>query len=152
MCVPKSYVDMANAEADPDEFAPLEVVAGGAAEVGSIFGSQIGSALAGKNVFARVAAGSVLSATLKTIGSGLDTYLDYETGEITLSEAFEAAGNQFGNNLGQAFQSQAIGAVSGFLTGELAEALGLDGFGGGLFRTACAANDNAAVCVMECAA
>ena len=135
----KAYTEAVEAAKRKAEAAKEEAwnqtIASGAGEIGSILGSQIGSALAGRNVFARVAASTVLSATLKTIGEGLGGYFTDTTGRLSVIGEFNDAASGFGNNLVSAFQGQAIGAISGFLTGELAESLGLKGFGGGLFKT-----------------
>ena len=94
----------------------IKVVNGFASEVGAILGSQIGSAIGGDNVFLRVGASTLLSATLKTLVSD-------KTGKLYAEDVFTATANEFRNNLGQAFKSQAfksgaIGAISSYLTGE----------------------------------
>lgn len=69
----------------------------GAAEIGSIFGSQIGNALIHGSgvgsVFARVGASTILSASLSTFGQAIDTYINPTSGVITLDAAFEGAAN-----------------------------------------------------------
>jgi hypothetical protein len=46
------------------------------AAIGSIFGSSIGQALGGTNAFTRVAAGSMLSTALGTVGGAFDLYFN----------------------------------------------------------------------------
>ncbi|MCC6780270.1 MAG: toxin-activating lysine-acyltransferase [Hyphomicrobiales bacterium] len=105
--------------------------------IGSIFGSSLGQIIGGDNVFAQVVAGSALSAVLSNVGQTLDLFFkDGSQTNGSLSESAIAAFDDFGANLGSAFASAAVGAVSSFLTAELAEALGFDGtsFGDQLLR------------------
>lgn len=110
-------------------------------EVGTIFGSTLGSALAGKNQFAQIAAGSVLGAVLQNVGQSLDFYFR-ETplikggGAPSFTEALRGSFSNFGKDLFGQVKSQGAGALSGFLASELGEALGVgSGFGGQLFNT-----------------
>ncbi len=70
-------------------------------QIGSIFGSQIGQYLGGDNLFARVAAGSALSAVLGVVGTSLELYFGTGSGP-SLEDAVEAAFAQFGQNIGTA--------------------------------------------------
>lgn len=105
-------------------------------EIGPVFGASIGQAIGGKNVLIRVAAGTVLSAVLGNVGESLDLYFSDTSPDASFTDADGKAFGNFDADLGKAFQGQAVGAVSGFLVGELAEALGFDGdgFGAGLLR------------------
>jgi hypothetical protein len=101
-------------------------------DIGSVFGSTIGQTLAGKNVFAQVAAGSALSAVLGNVGQTFDAYFGIgQTAAPSFDAAVDAAFGNFSVDLAGAFQNAAVGAVSSFLTGELAEAIGFDGTGFG---------------------
>jgi len=97
-------------------------------EVGTIFGSTLGNYLAGDNTFAKIAAGSALSAVLSTVGGSFDRYfgLDGHAPAANFETAIEQGFSQFGTNLFQAVQAQSLGAISNFLTAELADALGID--------------------------
>lgn len=97
-------------------------------EIGTILGSSLGQSLAGGNVFARVAAGTALGAVLGNVGQAFGDMLQNGIG---LGDAVETAFGTFSADLGAAFQTQTVGAVSAFLTGELADALGFDGTGFG---------------------
>ncbi|MBB4642631.1 cadherin domain-containing protein [Rhizorhapis suberifaciens] len=80
--------------------------------------------------------GVVYSAALKTLGDNLGDVLDGVIGrqsEIQAAkDAFSATGHEFLSNL----KSAGIGAVSSFLTAELVNAIGLDGFTGQLANSA----------------
>jgi Ca2+-binding RTX toxin-like protein len=95
---------------------------------GEIIGSQLGAVLAGKDKVT----GVVLSATLKTIGSNLGDLLNL---------AAVGSPEQFSKNIGgllgnvdieflQNLKSAGVGALSSFVTAELINALGIDGFAG----------------------
>ena len=98
--------------------------------IGSIFGSTIGQAIGGKNVFARVLAGSALATALATFAGGFGTTTTVDSLTLAISSA-DHISTAFAQNLA----GQGIGAVSAFLTAELAEGLGIDtaDFGGKLF-------------------
>ncbi len=108
--------------------------------IGAIFGSQIGNALAGDNLFAQIATGSVLATVLGNFGETIDIYFtdnalvggqDLSFGG-SLKTAFDNVGADFLNNI----RSAGTSAVSSFLAGELAEAIGVEsGFEGQLFQT-----------------
>ena len=98
------------------------------ANAGGIIGSQLGYRLANGDVLS----GGVASAALKTLGDNLGDTLDRIIGGKSIGDAldggFEAVGEEFFANL----KSAGIGAVSSFLTAELVNAVGLDGFAGEL--------------------
>ncbi|MEQ1718806.1 MAG: hypothetical protein ABL907_22935, partial [Hyphomicrobium sp.] len=128
-------------EPDREVTFPNQTFTGAA--VGSIFGASLGQALAGDNVFAQIAAGSALSAVLKDVGHSLHIYfndtqaLSGSPTAMTFEQSIDAGFNNFSADLANAFQTQSIGALSGFLTGELADALHLgNGVGSGLLRSA----------------
>ncbi|MEM7428177.1 MAG: hypothetical protein AAF441_18960 [Pseudomonadota bacterium] len=136
-----------DANGDPVTEARLEayqfdrVIDGGA--IGSAFGSSVGSALAGQNVFAQVATGSVLAAVLGNLGQAIDTYFTDHAlvgqPELTFAEALDTSFPSFGANVLQQIQGASIGAAAGFLVGELGEALGLEsGFEGQLLQAVAA--------------
>ncbi|MEZ5901262.1 MAG: calcium-binding protein [Hyphomicrobiaceae bacterium] len=97
-------------------------------QVGTIFGSTLGNYLAGDNTFAKIAAGSALSAVLSNVGGSFDRYfgLDGLPPAADFETAVEQGFSQFGNSLFQAVQAQSLGSISNFLTAELADALGID--------------------------
>jgi len=97
-------------------------------EVGAIFGSTLGNYLAGGNTFAKIAAGSALSAVLSAAGGSFDRYfgLDGKAPAANFETAIEQGFASFGTNLFQAVQTQSLGAISNFLTAELADALGIE--------------------------
>jgi hypothetical protein len=93
-----------------------------------------------RNAFERVAATTVLSAIGTTFGEAIASGLATNQ---SMTQIAELGMSRFGGNLVNAFQKQAIGAVSVYLTSELAESLGFDGrgfdgrgFGDQLLRTA----------------
>ena len=98
--------------------------------IGSIFGSTIGQAIGGRNVFARVLAGSALATALGKLAGGFGTTTTVDSLTLAISSA-DHISTAFAQNLA----GQGIGAVSAFLTAELAEGLGIDtaDFGGKLF-------------------
>jgi hypothetical protein len=100
-------------------------------DIGSYLGSTLGQAIGGSNVFAHIAAGTVLSAFLSNVGLGLHGFNTGAAGAGTLTAAAGEAFGSFGGSLQSAFASQAVGAISSFLTGELAQVLHFDGSGFG---------------------
>jgi Ca2+-binding RTX toxin-like protein len=100
-------------------------------EVGSALGSSLGRLLGGNSLVGQVAAGTVIGTIGKQIGNAL-----YYGGTYTLDVAVKDAFGTLGGGSGVgALPSAAIGAVSSLLMGELAKALHLDGFEGGLVTT-----------------
>ena len=111
-------------------------------QIGGIFGSAIGQAIGGGNVFASVGAQAALSTVLGTVGHSLqiyfnDTHLSNVAGSAaaTLEEAVAVSLNGVGSALGNNLFAAGSGAISSFLTAELAETLGFNTttFGGQLF-------------------
>ena len=99
-------------------------------DAGSVLGSTLGYRLAGGDVLT----GVLYSSTLKTIGGALGDVLDIE---------LFSSGNQVGkvvDHLDDSFlanlKAAGIGAISSFLTAELINSIGIDGFAGGLADSA----------------
>jgi hypothetical protein len=103
---------------------PTTTITGSA--IGSIFGSSIGQALAGQNAFTRVAAGSMLSTALSSVGGAFDLYFNDTTGNLSLEGAVATSLNSLGANLGSTLASQATSALSGYLVGEFYKMLGVN--------------------------
>ncbi len=98
-------------------------------QIGSALGSSLGSIIAGDDVFANIAVSSVLSAVLSNVGDQINSYIVQPDSDYNAFENFD-------KDLANAFKGQAIGAVSSFLVGELADALDLgDSFGEQLFQS-----------------
>ena len=103
-------------------------------QIGTIFGSSIGQAIAGNNVFAQIAAGSALAAVVGNVGETLHTFFsgvrslsNPASGPISFEQSVDAAFRDFGTDVFNQFQQQSLNAIGSFLTGELAEAAGFDG-------------------------
>lgn len=101
------------------------------ADAGGIIGSQLGYRLAKGDILT----GIVASAALRTVGDNLGDVLDRIIGGKSVGNAlkggFEAFGEEFLSNL----KSAGVGALSSFLTAELVNAIGLEGFAGELANT-----------------
>ena len=134
---PNASVEFKDIDADlniefPDALITLE-------QFGSIFGSTIGRHIAGDNIFAQIA----LSATLGTVVGNFGELLDNLVEDINLvndkalsaaakaEEAFDGLGDELVQNI----KAAGIGAISSFLTAELFDALGIDGFAGEFLNT-----------------
>jgi hypothetical protein len=125
---------------NPDAPEPDEMTA---AQIGEIFGSQLGSLIAGSNPFAQVLAGSALATVLGNIGGAIAWFngdpADDGNGDgdspASLTEEIEDLQLPEFSNFFTILKGRATGALSSFLAAELGEALGLEGFGGQLFTT-----------------
>ncbi|MFA5952605.1 MAG: calcium-binding protein [Hyphomicrobium sp.] len=104
-----------------------EITAEGAT-IGTFFGTALAQAIPTDDVFSQVAVGSVLAAVGKNFGQAIDAGL---TTALSVSDIVGQTLADFSSDLAGAFRNQALGAVSGFLLGELAESLGFDGSGFG---------------------
>lgn len=112
-------------------------------QLGDIFGSSLGQALAGDNVFAQMGVSSVLSALLGNAGDAIHIYfrdtvssLDPAAPTLDFFESVEAAFDSFGNDLFLHLKNSGIGSISSFLVAELSQQLDLgEGFGGQLFSS-----------------
>ncbi len=109
-----------------------------AAQIGEIFGAQLGSLIAGSNPFAQVLAGSALATLLGNIGGAISWFnSDNDAGDGPASLTDDLGDVQVPefSNFFTVLKGQASGALSSFLAAELGEALGVEGFGGQLFTT-----------------
>ena len=108
----------------------------------SSFGSTLGRTLGGSNLLIGTVAGSVISAAALSIGQQLFGVNSYPTlsgavkGQL-VRQTTSSSGvfADFGNNLSVALANAGIGAASSFLTLQLGQALGLNGFAAGLFSS-----------------
>lgn len=98
------------------------------ANAGGIIGSQLGYRLANGDVLT----GIVASAALKTLGDNLGDSLDRAIGGKSIGDALEGGFEAFGQEFVANLKSAGLGAISSFLTAELVNAIGLDGFAGEL--------------------
>lgn len=112
-------------------------------EIGTALGSQLGQAIAGDDIFAQIAAGTVLSTLLQNVGQSIDVLFSHGQrdvhgiADIDLADSTKIAFDNFATEFFDNLRGQAISAVAGFLAAELGEAIGIDGssFGGQLFHT-----------------
>lgn len=108
--------------------------------IGNIFGSSIGAALGGNSVAGRVVAGTLAGTFAQNLGEFLQKGLHHGTldGE-SIGKSLELALNysfkDFDVDLQTNLQGQIIGQISSLLMTELADALDLEGFEGGLFTS-----------------
>lgn len=116
-----------------------------AGAIGAALGSQLGKALAGDNAVLQIGSSALLSTLLGNLGAALaggKSVFDVTStivgpnGVSTLTTSVGASlenlVGQFGNNL----QGEITSYLSSFIVGEIADALGLEGFERGLFTTA----------------
>lgn len=100
-------------------------------DAGAILGSVIGSRIANGNVLVGILSSSVL----KTIGDNLGDIIDSSFGKksinSSINDAFATTGSEFLANL----KSAGIGAATSFITAELINVIGIDGFAGELANT-----------------
>ena len=103
--------------------------------IGGIFGSAIGQAIGGGNVFARVGAQAALSTVLGALGGSLDDFFNDGATSGNLAASVAVSLNGVGSALGNNLIAAGSGALSSFLTAELAQTLGFNTttFGGQLF-------------------
>lgn len=114
---------------------------GDIAQIGLVFGSLIGRELGGSNLVLGVAAGSIISAVAFNIGQQIQAgvtggYYGTVKGDLAYLASGKNAGSvwdDFGGDIAKIGKDAAIGAVSSYLTLELGQAIGLKGFGQGLF-------------------
>jgi RTX calcium-binding nonapeptide repeat (4 copies)/Haemolysin-type calcium binding protein related domain len=131
-----NFDENGNPIGEPIHTAELPQVTINGNMIGSIFGSSLGQVIAGDDVFAQIATNTALSALLSNIGQSFDIYFRDTGGGLSLDQAAELAFGNFDTDVATAFRNQAVGAISSFLTGELAESLGFDSqsFGDQLLR------------------
>ncbi|TMI99397.1 MAG: hypothetical protein E6G97_22655 [Alphaproteobacteria bacterium] len=103
-----------------------------AGDLGSLFGSKLGLLIGGNSLAGQLAAGTVMGAIGKEVGNAL-----FASGSFSLDLVVEHAfGSLAGGSGVGSLPSGAIATVSSLLMAELADALNLHGFEGGLFQTA----------------
>lgn len=103
-------------------------------EFGEVLGSAVGRYLFSDQPFAALPA----SALLGTLGRNVADFISAGGVSADLGRAgavFDRTFTDFGQELGQAFRSAAIGSVSSFLTLELGNIIGIEGFGSELLQT-----------------
>ena len=110
-------------------------------QIGAIFGSNIGKFIAGDNVFAQIGAGSALATAMTVVGAQFDAFFGFGSGDLNAFDAVKntfATSQEIGINFAQNVHNAGVGALTSFLTAELAEGLGVntDNFGGALFTYA----------------
>lgn len=101
-------------------------------DAGGVLGDQLGRLLADGNQLV----GTVASATLRTLGTALGNVAEGLLGGVSIQRALHDSFATIGSDLFEGLKSQGIGAVSSYLTAELAKALNIDGLVGDLFNTA----------------
>jgi hypothetical protein len=111
------------------------------AQIGAAFGSAMGNLIATGNIFADIAASTVLGAIGQHLGDALQNSLDFSAleeidGISPLEGATKAGFGDFNSTLTSTLYNNVSGTLSSFLVGELAESLGLRGVGAKLFATA----------------
>ena len=103
-----------------------------AGEIGGALGSSLGKLLGGNSLIGQVAAGTVMGVVGKEVGKALFMGGNFQV-ETVVKDVFGTLAG--GPGIGS-LPAAAIGAISSLLMSELADALNLDGFEGGLFTTA----------------
>ena len=101
-------------------------------DFGSILGSQLGYRLAGGNLLFGIVSSSVLKTLGDNLGDVLDGVIGRQSTTNAVDDAFATTGQEFLGNL----KSAGVGALSSFLTAQLVNAVGLDGFAGELGNSA----------------
>lgn len=104
-------------------------------DFGSILGRQLGSRIAGNDAGLRIFSSAALQTLGDNFGDVLDGLVGGQSAKRAVDDAFAATGSEFVRNL----KAAGIGAVSSYLTAELVNALGIDGFAGELTNTAAGA-------------
>ena len=103
-----------------------------AGDIGAVFGSNLGRQLGGNSLAGQLTAGTVIGAIGKEVGNALFSSASFSIDTVVNNAFGKLSG---GSGVGS-LPSGAIGAVSSLLMSELADALNLHGFEGGLFQTA----------------
>jgi len=101
------------------------------ADAGAIIGSIFGNYLAGDDEIVAALASGTLSAVLDGFGQALNNVV----GGAGLGDSLETAFSDFGADLGDSLEQAGISAISSYVTAELVNALGLDGFEAELANT-----------------
>ena len=115
-------------------------------QIATVLGSSLGNFLFDTDTTEGWISSVVFNATVTSLGGIISDLTDDISGSV--GEAFSDAINGFDETLAAAFQGAAVGSISSFLTIELGEALGLEGFGAELFNTAGSSVLNTAIGVI----
>ncbi len=119
-----------------EEYLTNSVPAFAAGWIGEYFGSQLGNYLIGPtDNFGELLGASFLNSVGADVGRFLAAGIASGQPLLGLGEAVEEVAAAFGSEFELRLADAAVGAISSFLTLELGEALGLDGFGAELFST-----------------
>lgn len=108
-------------------------------DVAVLFGNALGRYLGGDDRLLASGASTILGAISMNIGQGLEAagfsgnYHNFDGSIVNSSQ--KAVWADFGSDLARMGVSEAIGSVSSYLSAELGQALGLQGFGAELFQT-----------------
>lgn len=106
--------------------------------IGNILGSQLGAVLGGNSLVGKVAAGTLVGTFAQNLGEVLhNTYRFSHRLDLgdAVNEAFTESFKDFGKELQVNLEGQVFGQLSSLLMTELADALNLEGFEGGLFTS-----------------
>lgn len=115
-----------------------------AANIGAVFGAQLGKALAGDNVVLEIGASALLSTLFGNLGAmlaggnsafNITVPLSENGGVSTLFVAVSNTFNQLSGQVAANVIGQLESKLSAFVIGEIADALNLEGFERGLFTT-----------------
>ena len=125
--VPQEEFEETFTEARDEQIKEIRV----AGQIGGVFGSVLGKALAGDDKLAEVILGGVLGSLTTSVGQAIATGLAADS----LAQGYRTGVTELPTNLARA----GVGAISSFITAELIKAIGLDGVAGELANTAAGA-------------
>jgi len=105
-------------------------------QAAAVFGSTLGQSLGNGNTFAQLAQNTAVSVVSRTLASEIDSIAGASGDQGSIEQAADGALASISPSLASAFQAQSFGALSSFLTGELAQGLGFTGtsFGAQLLK------------------
>jgi hypothetical protein len=107
-------------------------------QFGEVFGSFLGKAIGNGNKLVEIGAGTILGLTLSKVGDALEAGLKGDISGAVAGAATQAE-NQLAGQLGVQLSGDILGRLAGagssLLVGELADALGLQGFEGQVFTS-----------------
>ena len=115
-----------------------------AGAIGAALGSQLGRALAGDNVALQIGSSALLSTILGNLGAALaggksvfdvTSNIVGQNGVSALTHSIDASMSNLAGQLGANLKAEIQSYLSSFIVGEIADALGLEGFERGLFTT-----------------
>jgi Ca2+-binding RTX toxin-like protein len=104
-------------------------------DVGRALGQQLGYRIAGNNLALGIGASTLLQTLGDNLGDLLDGAVGNQSTTNSIGDAFSKFGPEFLTNL----QAAGVGALSSFLTAELVNTLGIDGFAGEFANSAAGA-------------